>query len=314
MKNWKTCPICGCRRDFSAAPLGPSTSGMNVDCPRCGRYSIDDDALAKLPSDPKLKESLCAWIRQSHEAERTHPTLTKRSLQTVLDSLPHGHRVADKQGILLQAIARRANTPAETIRLVPQNDYPLAYAANEQELLYLLEALESRELLSSDQHLDLDIDCQITPEGWNFVDERKADLNPSVQAFVAMSFDESMDRAWSEGIKPALDSVGYRPHRVDMDPHLERIDAKIQADIKDSRFLVADVTGQRQGVYFEAGYAMGLGLPVIWTVHCDEIEKVHFDTRQYRHILWQDPADLKDQLADTVAAVIGKRAGPATIT
>ena len=121
-----------------------------------------------------------------------------------------------------------------------------------------------------------------------------------------MWFDPSMDKAWEEGIKPALEAAGYRPYRVDMEPHLDRIDAKIQAEIKDSRFIVADVTGQRQGVYFEAGYAMGLGLPVVWSVKNDELGKVHFDTRQYNHVVWKNPDDLKTQLADRVVAVIGR--------
>ena len=84
-----------------------------------------------------------------------------------------------------------------------------------------------------------------------------------------MWFDQCIDDAWNFGFKPALETVGYLPHRVDIVPHIDRIDAKIQAEIKESRFLVADVTGQRQGVYFEAGYAMGLGLPVVWTVRKD---------------------------------------------
>ena len=63
---------------------------------------------------------------------------------------------------------------------------------------------------------------------------------------------------------------------------------KPSARIKRSRFLVADVTGGRQGVYFEGGFAKGLGLPVIWTCSHGtdaELKKwMHFDTRQYNHI------------------------------
>lgn len=63
------------------------------------------------------------------------------------------------------------------------------------------------------------------------------------------------------------------PHRVDKEPHIDRIDAKIIADIKDSLFLVADVTRQKQGVYFEAGFALGLKLPVISSVREDDLKK-----------------------------------------
>ena len=114
-----------------------------------------------------------------------------------------------------------------------------------------------------------------------------------------------MIKAWELGIEPAISDANFRPYRIDRQPHNERIDVKIMAEIKRSRFLVADVTGQRQGVYFEAGYALGLGLPVIWSVRKDELEKVHFDTRHYNHIVWVSEDDLKNRLFEFVVAIIG---------
>jgi len=122
-----------------------------------------------------------------------------------------------------------------------------------------------------------------------------------------MWFDPTMDAAWADGIKPALERAGYGPYRVDNDlSDLGRIDAKIEAEIKRSRFLVADVTGGRQGVYYEAGYAMGLGLPVIWSVRSDCEKDMHFDTKQYRHVIWDTPEDLREDLEALVIAAIGE--------
>ena len=77
-------------------------------------------------------------------------------------------------------------------------------------------------------------------------------------------------------------------------------------EIKNSRFVVADATDQRPGVYFEAGYAMGLGLPVLWSVREDDLQNVHFDTRQYNYIIWRAADDLEQQLYNRVSAVIGR--------
>ena len=89
------------------------------------------------------------------------------------------------------------------------------------------------------------------------------------------------------------------------------------AEIKRSRFLVADFTcgvishdGKpvgiaRGGVYYEAGFAQGLNIPVIWTCREDAISHLHFDTRQYNHIVWKAPDDLRQQLRDSIGAVIG---------
>jgi nucleoside 2-deoxyribosyltransferase len=64
---------------------------------------------------------------------------------------------------------------------------------------------------------------------------------------------------------------------------------------------------QRGGVYFEAGFAMGLGKLVIWTCHEDDVEKLHFDTRQYNHIVWTDATDLKEKLMLRIEATLPDR-------
>jgi nucleoside 2-deoxyribosyltransferase len=124
-----------------------------------------------------------------------------------------------------------------------------------------------------------------------------------------MSFSEDLKPIWEGPIFTAITKAGYKPYRVDAEPHSDRIDFKIISEIKNSRFLVADVTEHKLGVYFEAGYALGLGLPVIWCVRKDHLEKVHFDTRQYNHIVWEAPNELENQLYDFICAIIGKRKG-----
>ena len=82
----------------------------------------------------------------------------------------------------------------------------------------------------------------------------------------------------------------------------DKIDDKIIAEIRRSGLVVADVTGHRADVYYEAGFATGLGLPVIWTWEEADIENAHFDTRQYNHIVWKDAEDLKTKLVSRIEA------------
>ncbi len=49
---------------------------------------------------------------------------------------------------------------------------------------------------------------------------------------------------------------------------------------------------------------MGLGIPVIWTVRQDQIDQAHFDTRQYNHITYSTPDELKTKLYHRIAATI----------
>jgi len=70
---------------------------------------------------------------------------------------------------------------------------------------------------------------------------------------------------------------------------------------------VIDLTGHRNGVYFEAGYAKGLGREVIWTCNEEDGKNTHFDADHFNQIRWNTPEDLKDRLTNRIRAVIGTR-------
>jgi nucleoside 2-deoxyribosyltransferase len=120
-----------------------------------------------------------------------------------------------------------------------------------------------------------------------------------------MSFATAMDLAFESGIRLAVETdCGLQVLRVDRVEHNDNITDRILAGIRSAQFVVADFTGQRPGVYFEAGFAMGLGRTVIWTCRADEKDAIRFDTRQYNHIFWTDPADLRRRLAERIKATV----------
>lgn len=136
-----------------------------------------------------------------------------------------------------------------------------------------------------------------------------------------MWFNESMNEAFDDGIDPGIRDAGYEPLRIDRKEHNNKIDDEIIAEIRRSRFVVADFTCPttelankteplaRGGVYYEAGFAQGLGLPVIWTCRKNMIGYVHFDTRQYAHIDWETPEELRDKLSKRISATLGDGPG-----
>lgn len=109
-------------------------------------------------------------------------------------------------------------------------------------------------------------------------------------------------------IEPAIRNAGYDPKRIDQHEHVNRIDDEIVAMIRRSRFVVADFTGQRGGVYFESGFALGLGLRVIWLCREDQLNDVHFDTRQYNFLVWKpdEYAYLAKRLQNRIEATLGR--------
>jgi hypothetical protein len=130
----------------------------------------------------------------------------------------------------------------------------------------------------------------------------------SSQGFVAMSFDHQLDSAWTNGFDPAIRTAGYAPLRIDDKEYIGGISDEIMAEIRRSKFVVADYTQQKNGVYFEAGLALGLGLTVIPTCRENEIDQLHFDIRHLNTLTWVTPEDLAMKLSQRIRAVIG--AGP----
>lgn len=132
------------------------------------------------------------------------------------------------------------------------------------------------------------------------------------QAFVAMWFDAEMIEIYEKYISKGIENAGYKPLIITGKENNDSITDQNIAKIRKSRFVVADFTGDRGGVYFEAGFAYGLNKPVIWTCKEDwfnnevnvvrdasvdgqireveiiEARKVHFDINHYNFIVWKD--------------------------
>jgi hypothetical protein len=149
----------------------------------------------------------------------------------------------------------------------------------------------------------------LTPKGLLAAEALGTSMSNSSQGFVAMSFDDALRGAWVDGFDPAIRSAGYQPMRIDAKEYVGGITDEIMAEIRKSRFVVADYTGQKNGVYFEAGFALGLGLTIIPTCRADEVGNLHFDIRHLNTLVWNTPADLADQLAKRIVAVIGSGPG-----
>jgi nucleoside 2-deoxyribosyltransferase len=152
----------------------------------------------------------------------------------------------------------------------------------------------------------------VSVDGWRMLEADHDGGARTSQAFIAMWFDPETDAVLAGAIEPGIQDAGYKPLRVDKKLHNEKIDDHIIAEIRRSRFMVADFTGQRTAVYYEAGFARGLGIPVVSLCRGDELEeqKLCFDTQQYLHIPWQDTANghskLRERLRDHIVATFGQ--------
>jgi len=187
--------------------------------------------------------------------------------------------------------------------------FPAAQAWTEtfnlEELSFVAEHLKDRGFFDKPMPLGVPLYFSVSADGFARVEQLRSANVATAQGFVAMWFNEALDEAWQSGFVEGIRSAGYEPLRIDGKEHNHKICDEIVAEIRRSRFVVADFTGHRGGVYYEAGFAAGLGIPVIFTCQKDQLKDLHFDVRQFNTIDWTDASDLAPRLTARICATIG---------
>ena len=314
--NSIACPIWGTPANIIKKYRDPC-----IDSPRAGgeyvleKWTLASIKLEALTLDDATKAHLTSWLIDQRRLGAESPLITLKTIEDAQQrrDLP----VYERADRFLRYLSGRAPFVGGEFRM---NEVHLPSAQAWLESKMTVTAVAKRSTDEIDFFLDYlaakgwlnvhkNAGYNLTVEGYAHLEELEHRVTVSSQAFVAMWFDNSTTNTWEEGIKPAIKAAGYDALRIDRKEHANKIDDEIIAEIRRSRFIVADFThgtdGARGGVYYEAGFAHGLGIPVIFTCRKDVFEKVHFDTRQYNHIVWETPKELRSRLVDRIAAVVG---------
>lgn len=300
--------------------------GFAMESPRTGgEYTVTGSAqylLSDLDNESRVK--LTSWVLEQRRLGNARPEISSN----IIEYTKHlaNPSVEERSNNILKYFERKSKILGDAVSFAPvmnltfqmQLDLEtetycelLAHSgcADNTDLTFLLNYLEESGLIKR-VHNGFKLQSYIvTVGGYARIAELEKSNVASTRAFVAMWFGDAMGEAWELGLFPAIREAGYEAFRVDQHEHVNKIDDVIIAEIRRSCFVVADFTqgktGARGGVYYEAGFAHGLDIPVIFTCQQNSIEHLHFDTRQYNHIVWSDPYDLKEQLSNRIAAVIG---------
>lgn len=277
-----------------------------------GKYRVTGTVIHRISSlTTDQKKRLTTWLIQQRRAGVDIPKISSYTL----DEIEHRPLMSfsdkiDAVVLFFGSHLKKIGQNLVVSHAAADSPWPALAAESEcediEELLCLLHLMVEQKLLAV---LSNHTHFSPAPAGWERIDNLLRHSTDSSQAFVAMWFSELTDSAYFKGIAPALSATGYKPIRIDKKEHNNKIDDEIIAEIRRSRFLIADFTCEaknvRGGVYYEAGFAQGLGIPVIWTCRDTSLSDLHFDTRQYAHIVWKTPADLLVQLKNRIGATIG---------
>jgi hypothetical protein len=145
--------------------------------------------------------------------------------------------------------------------------------------------------------------------GWGRYRELERSTTESRRAFMAMKYgDTPLDKLFEDVFRPAVKQTGFDLFRLIDRPKAGLIDNRLRVEIQTSRFLIADLTHENAGAYWEAGYAEGLGKPVIYTCEKNKFEtcKTHFDTNHHLTLQWDSSGstEMVEELKATIRATL----------
>ncbi len=288
------CPFC--TEILPDAPTGGDYH--NFRCPNCGHYQVTGSAYHKAKNLSVDQIAVVrGWIHDQN-AMGSLPMISS-DFEAILDTpLPS---FQEKLNRLLAEIVSNQSGYGDKPDPFDPALVPVIYGKDANELGYFGKALVDMGFISRTAGGAF----RITPEGYLKAEREAQKPKKSIQGFVAMSFDDDLKPPYDAGFAPGIRSAGYVPVRVDRVEHVNRIDDEIIAQVRRSRFVIADFTKNRPGVYFEAGFALGLGLPVIWCCRSEDMPDLHFDVRQYNVIIWEEPEQIAGPLQKRIEAIIG---------
>jgi hypothetical protein len=105
--------------------------------------------------------------------------------------------------------------------------------------------------------------------------------------FVVMQFTEEYDTLYSEVIRPTCEEFNYNVIRADDFYASGLIINDITQSIRESTLVIADVTPNNANVFYEVGYAHGIGKTTI-LLSDRKRDKLPFDLAGFRHLFYDN--------------------------
>jgi hypothetical protein len=260
-------------------------------------------------------------MRFSHYIRRMKRDATQQSATYTYDDFEIAIKnyvassVGEQFDDALLALSEMVKTPSAAYSLILEDIQSLVGAFDRNDVFYLLQHLHSEGYVENIGHDAsafliegvVAIKGQITFKGWLRVEDLRKTKVSSRDAFMAMKFgDAELNQFLNEVIRPSVTKTGFRLMKLDDEPKAGLIDDRMRLQIKSSRFLLADLSHGNKGAYWEAGYAEGLGKPVIYlckqAVFDDEKSRPHFDTNHHLTVTWDisKPDDFASRLKATI--------------
>lgn len=297
------CPICEGRFGGKCQKLQAEGDTGRFKCDACGEFRVSGSLLAGQLSEsstltPLQRAALAHRVRTAGGADGP-PLLKSDWFERFLEAstLPTPSEQATNIVRLIGDEVLKTGEPIDpSVAFAPTIGAPSTEFANR----LAIELIRNGMLLGS--HSDSSsstsvLDVDLTLRGWQVHEAERRGRVAGSYGFVALRFgNEKLDGLLKNTVRPAVrDSIKYE--LVDMRDVATAgvIDNIMRERIRDAAFVLADLTDDNPGAYWEAGFAEGLGKPVIYL--CEKAKfaeaKTHFDTNHCTTVMWDvDAAEL----------------------
>ncbi len=289
-------------------------------CPACGVYGMTDILITVIDKNVETHiviqkgYILAGLCREIKDADGEPILFTSDNVEGYLESseIPDIDSIEVKANRLLLYLRNRSDRYMAPVKVYTQKDFPIAYAKNLDEFEALLNLLKDKGLILYNGNIEV-IDgirkamVNITADGWELAGSLKKVNKKSKKGFIAIKFEDTEENNNKiKCIENCVHDAGFEPMCIKHKDYNETIMNKALGEIKDSRFVVADITGGSSAVAHEAGFAQGLGITVIYTHQVDESRSLpaYFYAKQYKIYTYKNLDELKDELVPAIKARI----------
>lgn len=323
IQNLQICPICKCKLKVNIEdPLGLPT----VYCDHCGPYAMTRQFHDDYILHSKVNRSKVASYLYYHNHPKTDldrlPCICPRQLnlkeeyrcvpiQEIENWYPHAFH--EKVDLFLLNLASRSHFLGDLVLFTKEMLHSAFFVdANPKGPMGTHPEAINKQVVFFENYLIAQVYVSKTHNGFTLLpnglarvdDLQKHQPEHSKNTFIAMSFAKDKEVV-RDAIKEALTECGFIPRIMDEIEHNNQIVPEMLHEIREARFLVAELSSGNNGAYYEAGYAAGFGKDVIllFNENVSDNDR-HFDVRQTNTIKWKDTEDLKERLVARIRATI----------
>jgi hypothetical protein len=199
----------------------------------------------------------------------------------------------------------------------PPMEVGISYGCTDLEAPMIYQSLLKRGLIEIRHPETHDDDTRvfITPDGYGKIDELRSGSQDKVQqAFLVCRFTDAMERFYADVYAPVGDELKCPIRRIKDIHHVDKIDDRICEEIRRASIIVVDLTDENFNIAFEAGFALALNKPIVWTKQKEAGGvKMPFDIYTHNCLEWdtnnldQFRQDLKFRLLAALQKASSKR-------